>query len=432
MNAFFIKLEYFSRRRLKIIKQLHIAKISIKFGNVISKFRGNMETLIPRFFKPSETGYFLFGPRGTGKSTFLRYHYPNALWIDLLKPDDFRKYSARPERLIERVKAHPEFQVIIIDEVQKVPELLSAVHLLVEENKSLQFILSGSSARKIKRKDVNLLGGRLVLRTMHPFLLAELGDQYSFDRALENGLIPLAVFSKLISDTLEAYVSLYIREEVQAEGLVRRIGDFSRFLEAISFSHASILNISNVARECQVERKTVENYVQILIDILIGFKLLPFQKKAKRKLATRPKFYFFDTGVYRTIRPKGPLDRPEEIGGSALEGLVAQHLRAWNAYKNQQHELFFWRSMSGVEVDFVLYGLNGIFAIEVKNTTQIRPQDLRGLHEFKKDYPDAKLVYLYRGNEKLLRNQVLCRPVDDFLKNLSISWNPAKELAFIP
>ena len=321
-----------------------------------------------------------------------------------------------------------------MDEVQKVPELLSAVHHLIEENRKLQFVLTGSSARKIKRKEVNLLGGRALVRTMHPFMLAELGNQYSFEQALEFGLLPFIYGAEHPRDSLQAYVGLYIREEVQAEGLVRRIGDFSRFLEAISFAHGSILNISNIARESQIERKTVEGYVGILEDILIGFKLPPFQKKAKRRLSVRPKFYFFDTGVFRAIRPQGILDRPEEMSGSALEGLVAQHFKAWCAYYSvtENYELSFWRSRNGVEVDFILYGANGLFAFEVKNTIHIRPQDLRGLREFKKDYPDAKLVYLYRGKEKLLRNNVLCWPVDDFLKILSINWHPAKELSFIP
>ncbi len=390
--------------------------------------------LIPRFFNPPEGSYFLFGPRGTGKSTFLKQFYSNALWIDLLKPDVFRNFSARPERIIDMVHGNPQFQVIIVDEVQKVPELLSAIHHLIEENKALQFVLTGSSARKIKRKDVNLLGGRALLRTMHPFMLAELGSHYSFEKALEFGLLPLIYNAKNPQDSLAAYVGLYIREEVQAEGLVRRIGDFSRFLEAISFAHGSILNISNIARESQIERKTVEGYVHILEDILIGFKLHPFQKKAKRRLSAHPKFYFFDTGVFRAIRPTGILDRPEEIGGAALEGLVAQHFRAWCAYysNKQKYELSFWRSRNGVEVDFVLYGPKGLFAFEVKNTAQIRPQDLRSLREFKKDYPDAKLVYLYRGKEKLLRTEILCWPVDDFLMNLSTEWDPVEKLAFLP
>lgn len=299
--------------------------------------------------------------------------------------------------------------------------MLDVVHHLIEEEKDLQFILSGSSDRKIKRQGINLLGGRVVWRTMHPFILSELAEHYSFDQALQHGLLPIVYNSGNPADTLAAYAGLYIREEVQQEGLVRQIGDFSRFLEAISFSHGSVLNVSNVARECQLERKTVEGYIKILEDILIGFKLHPFNKKAKRKLSVHPKFYLFDAGVYRVVRPGGPLDRPEEINGAALEGLVAQHLRAWAAYRESKNELYFWRSRSGLEVDFVIYGENDIYAFEVKNSTQIRPKDLRGLLEFKNDYPNAKLSLLYRGKEKILTNKILYQPVDDFLQRLSIN-----------
>lgn len=374
--------------------------------------------IIPRFLHPPVNSYFLFGPRGTGKSTFLKKNYPSALLIDLLKPDVFRAYAARPERIAELAHANPDKNIIIVDEIQKIPQLLDPIHALIEEEQGRQFILSGSSARKIKRQGENLLAGRVVLRQMHPFVLAELAERYSFENALENGLLPVVFTAAVAKDTLEAYVDLYIREEVQQEGLVRRIGNFSRFLEAISFSHASVLNISNVARECQIERKTIETYIQILEDILIGFRLYPFQKKARRKLSTHPKFYFFDTGVYRTIRPRGPLDRPEEINGAALEGLVLQHFRAILSYGQEKCEVYFWRSRNGLEVDFVLYGKNGISAYEVKNTTVIRPQDLRSLREFKKDYPDAKTTFLYRGKEQLLINGVLCRPVDTFLQNI--------------
>jgi predicted AAA+ superfamily ATPase len=384
-----------------------------------------MESYIPRFFKPPKQSFFLFGPRGTGKSTFLRRHYPEALWIDLLKPDVFRTYAARPERMIELVAGNPEKKAIIVDEVQKVPEILSAVHSLIEEKKSKTFILTGSSARKLKRTGVDLLAGRVLLRTLHPFLLSELTAPPAFEDILQFGLLPIVVSSENPQDVLNAYVALYIREEVQSEGLVRHIGNFSRFLEAASFSHASLLNISNVARECGVERKVVEAYIQILEDILLAFKLPVFTKKAQRALAAHPKFYFFDTGVFQSLRPKGPLDRPEEIAGAALEGLVAQHLRAWNAYKGNPYEIFFWRSRSGVEVDFVLYGKDGIYAVEVKNTSRVRPEDLRSLIEFRKDYPRSRSIFLYRGKEKLLIDQVRCIPCERFLKKLS----PATDLA---
>ena len=377
-----------------------------------------METYIPRFFKPPGQSFFLFGPRGTGKSTFLRKKYPQALWIDLLKPDVFRTYLARPERIIELIHGNPAQKVVIIDEIQKVPELLSAIHSLIEEKKNKQFIITGSSARKLKRTGVNLLAGRVLLRTLHPFLLSELPFEIKLEKVLNHGLLPLVISSKNKMEVLETYAALYIREEVQTEGLVRNIGNFSRFLEAISFSHGSILNVSNVARECEVERKVVEGYIKILEDILLAFRIPVFTKRAKRALVIHPKFYFFDTGVFRTLRPKGPLDRPEEITGAALEGLVAQHLRAWSAYRVNKYELFFWRSRKGVEVDFVLYGEGGIYAIEVKNTNRIRPEDLRPLIQFRKDYPQCKTLFLYRGKEKLVQNAVYYIPCEQFLRKL--------------
>ena len=378
-----------------------------------------METYIPRYFAKPGQSFFLFGPRGTGKSTFLKHEYPDALWIDLLKPDVFRKYSAHPEHIFELVQGNPSKKYIIVDEVQKVPELLPAIHSLVEEKKTHQFILTGSSARKFKKAGTDLLAGRLLLKHFFPFMLNEVKGHWNFNSTLQFGTLPIVLASKNPQHVLDTYISLYIQEEVYQESLVRNIGNFSRFLEAVSFSHGSQINISNVARECHVERKVVEGYIKILEDILIATRLGVFTKKAKRSLANHPKFYFFDAGVYRTIRPKGPLDYPEEIEGAALEGLVLQHLKAWNTYRKQKFDLFFWRSVKGTEVDFVLYGEEGIYAIEVKNSTKIRPGDLRGLKEFYKDYPTSVRILLYRGNERFVRDGIYCLPCEDFFVNLS-------------
>jgi predicted AAA+ superfamily ATPase len=377
-----------------------------------------MEVTIPRYFKSPQQHYFLIGPRGTGKSTFLRAAYPDAFFIDLLQPDTLRRFQARPELLIEQVHANPSAKVFIVDEIQKVPELLDAVHSLIEEKGGQRFILTGSSSRKLKRAGVDLLAGRALLKHMHPFLLWEGRGHLNFEQALESGLLPLVTLSDTPMETLETYVALYIREEVQYEGLVRNIGNFSRFLEAISFSHASLLNISNVARECEVERKVVENYISILEDILLATRIQVFSKRAQRALVSHPKFYIFDVGVFKALRPKGPLDSPNEIDGAALEGLVYQHLRAWNSYRNNPYEIFYWRSRGGIEVDFVLYGEDGIYAIEVKNSARLRPGDLKPLVEFKKDYPVSKTVFLYRGKDRLLRNDVLCLPCGEFLESL--------------
>ncbi|MDZ7721523.1 MAG: AAA family ATPase [candidate division KSB1 bacterium] len=373
---------------------------------------------ITRHFSPSEQSYFLFGPRGTGKSTFLKHHYQNALWIDLLMADVYRTLSAFPERLKERVEGNPDKDIIIIDEIQKIPDLLGVVHALVEQHNDKQFILTGSSARKLKRSGVNLLAGRLHYYTMHPFMLSEDVDS-SFDEALDRGLVPVVAKNADPRATLDAYVSLYVQEEVQQEGLVRNIGAFHRFLESISFSHGAQLNISNVAREAQIERKVVEGYIHILQDILLAYRIPVFTKKAKRAVVSHPKLFLYDCGVFRTLRPRGPLDRPEEISGAALEGLVAQHLKAFLAYGAEKNDLFYWRTQRGVEVDFILYGESGITAIEVKNAKQVRHQDLKGLKAFRTDYPRAQCILLYRGDEKLLISDVHCLPVAAFLRKLS-------------
>jgi predicted AAA+ superfamily ATPase len=240
---------------------------------------------------------------------------------------------------------------------------------------------------------------------------------FRLDEALRHGLLPLVVSSRRPEDVLNAYASLYLEQEVRLEGLTRNVGAFARFLEAASFSHGGVLNIANVARECQIERKTVASYVEILEDLLLGFRVPVFSKRARREVTAHPKLYFFDAGVFRSLRPRGPLDRPEEIDGAALEGLVAQHLRAWLAYGGDG-QLFFWRTRGGAEVDFVVYGNAGIWAVEVKGTGRIRPEDLRPLAAFVEEYPEAVPILLYRGTERLRTGEIWCLPVETFLRDL--------------
>jgi predicted AAA+ superfamily ATPase len=374
--------------------------------------------LKPRFFQESQQSFFLFGPRGTGKSTWLKHRHPEAYVIDLLDPEVFRAYSAKPERLREVVGALDRGTTVVIDEIQKVPQLLDVVHLLLEKKEDLRFLLTGSSGRKLKRSGVDLLAGRALVRTLHPFMASELGKGFSLKNALAVGLIPLVVDSKKPEETIRSYVAVYLKEEVQTEGLVRNIGGFNRFLESISFSHGAVLNISDVARDCQVERKTVEGYISILEDLLLAFRLPVFTKRAKRHLSSHSKFYYFDCGVFRSVRPKGSLDSPQEVEGAALEGLVAQHLRAWNAYSGSRSTIFFWRTKSGNEVDLVVYGEEVFGALEVKNTARVNLRMLRGLLAFKEDYPEAQTLFLYRGEERLKIQGVLCLPVQEFLLNL--------------
>jgi predicted AAA+ superfamily ATPase len=376
-------------------------------------------SLIKRLFSPAEQSYFLFGPRGTGKSTWLKEHYPDALLIDLLDPAQLRQYQAYPERLEQTVHGSHQ-KTIIIDEIQKAPELLSVVHRLIEQKQEWQFILTGSSSRKLKRAGVDLLAGRAVVRYMHPFIAAELNHQFSLDQALEYGLVPLVIESKDIADTLKAYIGIYLTEEVKAEGLVRNIGDFARFLEVVSFSHGSILNISNVARECAASRKLIEGYLSVLEDLLLSYQLPVFSLRAKRQLVTHKKFYYFDTGIYRNLRITGFLDKPTEINGPGLEGLVLQHLRAWNDYQGQPNKIYYWRTKHGVEVDFIIYGTQGLYAIEVKNSSIIHDKELSGLKAFCQDYPDTVAIMLYRGTEWLKKGKILCIPVTAFLTRLKL------------
>lgn len=372
--------------------------------------------MIKRNFKDSPTSYFLFGPRGIGKSTWLKVNHQDALLIDLLEPATFRSLKARPERLTEIIAGNPEKNIIILDEIQKVPALLDSVHKHIEEDDAKQFILTGSSPRKIRQAGINLLGGRALVRSLHSFMASELKDAFNLTDALNTGLIPLVVASQEPAQTLEAYISLYMREEIQMEGLVRNIGDFARFLEAISFSHGSVLNISNVARECEVGRKTVEGYLNVLYDLLMAYSVPVFTRKARRAVTRHPKFYFFDTGVFMTLRPSGPLDRPGEIHGAALEGLVAQHLRAWIAYRQSSCKLYYWRTRSGTEIDFIVYGNDGFWAVEVQNSRTVRPQDLRSLKAFCDDYPECTPLLVYRGDTQLYRDNIMCVPCETFLQ----------------
>lgn len=364
------------------------------------------------------TSFFLFGPRGTGKSTWLRSARTGAIWVDLLDPEMQRQYLARPERLRELIAGRPEITDIVIDEIQKAPALLDVVHALAESDKRLRFVLTGSSARKLRRGAANLLAGRLTEVHMHPFMAAEMGSSFDLRRALEIGLVPLVWGSADPAATLRAYASLYLREEVQAEALVRDIGAFARFLESISFSQGALLNLAQVARDCQVGRKTVEGYLGILEDLLLSFRVPVFSKRAKRILVSHEKFYFFDAGVYRSLRPSGPLDRSEEIAGMALEGLVAQHLRAWIDYRAVEAKLYYWRTKSGNEVDFVVYGKDVFWAIEVKHAARVSSKDVRALRSFREDYPEANVCLLYMGRERLAIDGITCMPCEEFILGL--------------
>src|SRR3990167_4829319 len=356
-----------------------------------------MSNYIKRVFTEPITSYFLFGPRGTGKSTMTSERHPKALLIDLRLAEMRYRLSANPDELKNLVMAQPNGATIIIDEIQKIPDLLPIIHLLIEQKKNWKFILTGSSARKLKRQGVDLLGGRALKKTLHPFMACELKELFSLEDALLYGLLPLRFCQENPAEILAAYISLYLEEEVKTEGLIRNYGLFTRFLQTMSLSQGSILNTTNIARECYVKRTTVNDWISILEDLMIAYKIEIFEKRAKRSLSSHPKFYFFDVGVYRALRPQLIRDNPLETKGVSLETLVAQHLIAWRDYSTKKNDIFFWRTKSGVEVDFIAFGQLGFWAIEVKNNTKVHTSDVKNLIEFKKDYPESTPLLLYRG-----------------------------------
>ncbi|MDD5055914.1 MAG: AAA family ATPase, partial [Candidatus Peribacteraceae bacterium] len=244
--------------------------------------------LVRRFFDQPKQSYFLFGPRGTGKSTWMREVNRSALTLDLLDPETERVLRARPESLEERIDGATN-RTIILDEVQKVPELLPVVHRLIEQKRGLFFVMSGSSARKLRRAGTDLLAGRALTMSFHPFMASELGGVFDLPSALRIGMLPVVLFAPDPELTLRSYVGLYLREEVQAEGLTRNLGDFSRFLETMSFSHGSVLNMTNVARDASVERRTAAGYLGILEDLMLGTTIPVFTRRAKRAVIAHPK-----------------------------------------------------------------------------------------------------------------------------------------------
>src|SRR5439155_21377258 len=332
--------------------------------------------MIPRSIRPPKSkSFFLFGPRGTGKTTWLKATFPGAAVLDLLKEADYQEFLRNPSQLEAWAAAHAQRrEPLIIDEIQRLPELLNEVHRLIEARKYI-FVMTGSSARKLRRGGANLLAGRALVKQMHPFTAAELGRDFDLRRSLRFGQLPGAYFQEDPQQYLKAYVGVYLREEIQIEAQIRNLALFSRFLEAASFSQASVLSVAAVAADCGVDRKTAENYFQLLEDLMIGIRVPVFRRRAKRKLVTHPKFYFFDAGVFHTLRPSGPLDPPEEIQGAAIETLVLQELRATIANHDLDFQLSYWRNRKEEEVDFVLYGPKDLVAIEVKRSSRLREPD---------------------------------------------------------
>lgn len=362
---------------------------------------------------------FIFGPRGTGKTHWIEYFLRDVehIYFDLLDSSTYRTFQANPEAIQAHIPDNYQGW-IVIDEVQRVPELLNEVHRAIEHNKQ-RFILTGSSARQLRKKGTNLLAGRALRYHMHPLTIQELGDAFDLEHALTLGMLPETYAHDQPERYLASYIETYLREEVLQEGLTRNISAFARFVEIASYSQGSSINASEIAREVSIDRKVIENYFSILTDLLLCHMVPPFTKRAKRKLMQKDRFYYFDVGIYHQLRPKGILDSTSEIGGAALETLFLQSLLAIIDYNNLSAKVYYWRTISGIEVDFIVYGDDILAAFEIKHTKSITPSLTKGLKQFKKDYPMCQSYLIYQGKEKqYLSDNITALPIAEALRTL--------------
>jgi predicted AAA+ superfamily ATPase len=365
---------------------------------------------------PKET-FFLWGPRQTGKSSLLRATYPRAVWIDLLKTDQYVRYARRPSLLREELAADTPSQPVILDEVQKLPALLDEVHWLIE-NRGLVFGLCGSSARKVRRGHANLLGGRAVRYELYGFVSAELGGSFDLMRAINHGGLPRHYLSDAPKRLLRAYVDDYLKEEVAAEALVRNLPAFADFLFAAALTDSEMVSYANIARECGVSAPAVKEYFQILIDTLLGRYLRAYTKRPKRRVIQAPKFYFCDVGLVNVLARRGHIEAHTELFGKALENWIFHELNAFISYRQKDCELSYWRLASGIEVDFLVDQAE--IGIEVKSTARANDFHLKGLRELRADHRSAKRLILVCMEARARRTEdgVDILPVRDFLSRL--------------
>ena len=361
-----------------------------------------------------EGSVFLFGARGTGKTTFLKTTYPEARYFDLLEGDTFRELSIRPELLRSLTE---QFQLVIVDEIQLLPSLLNEIHSLIEKRKDLRFIITGSSARKLKRGSANLLAGRALITEFFPLTFDELPFA-SLERRLLVGSLPAIYDSKMPFDRLSSYVGTYLKEEVLAEGLTRGISNFSRFLEIAALSNTQVLNFTKIGSDAGISPRTIQNYFQILEDTLVGYMLPPFRQVQSRKEVATAKFYFFDNGVVNSLRGIEALSQKTVHYGEMLEHLIFLELKAYLSYRRIREKLTFWRTHSQFEVDFVI---GKRVAIEVKSKDRIGKYDLRGLQEFSSVTELQKKIVVSSEKEKwITEDNIEIYPVQQFLTEL---WN---------
>lgn len=353
------------------------------------------------FIGSEQESIFFWGARQTGKSTLLKTLFPNALWFDLLLSEEYERLSKKPELLREIILANRNVSLVIIDEIQRLPDLLNEVHWLIS-NHNIRFILSGSSPRKILRGGFNLLGGRALRYELYPLISVEIPD-FDLIRALNHGLLPRHYDSANPRKLLSSYIGSYLQDEIVAEARIRNVHTFSRFLEVAALTNGEMINYTNIASDCGISAKTIKEYFQILEDTLIGRYLPSFQKRPKRRVITAPKFYMFDIGITNYLLNRTKIEKGTELFGKAFEHFIYQEIYAHSRYSDVNYPMYYWRTASQIEIDFVL-GDHEV-AIEVKATDQATVRHLKGLKAFAEEYDVKKLI--------LVSNDPLPRLVDD-------------------
>lgn len=364
--------------------------------------------------KELENSIFLFGARQTGKSTALRQQFPREIYIDLLNSEVRNRLERRPSLLYEMLKDKAEGTIVIIDEIPEVPTLLNEVHRLISE-KNLRFVLCGSSARKLKRKGTNTLGGRAYPVFFHPLVSAELPD-LDIDRAVNYGMIPSHYLAKNPERRLSAYIDVYLKEEIKEESLVRNLLAFQRFLEVAAISNGEILNNRNIAQVCGVNASTVSSYFDILEDTLVGYRIPAYTKVVQRRLVQAPRFYFFDVGVANYLMHRSRLVRGTPEYGHAFEHLVIQELIAYMHYTHQDERISYWRTYAGTEVDVIIGDAR--IAIEIKSVEEVLPKHLKGLKSFGEEHPNCRRIIVSHDIIPRRIGDIECIPVKDFFRRL--------------
>ncbi len=383
--------------------------------------------MIDRIIKlPEKKSFFLFGPRQTGKSTLIDFRFTESVWkIDLLEEETFFVFTKNPslfrKQAIEKIE-NGGIKTIFIDEVQRAPALLNETQAIMRKYNSCRFILTGSSARKLKRGGANLLAGRAYERSLFPFTYSEIGDGFKLDDVLLYGALPPVIDADTDDkiEILSAYTNTYLREEIKNEGIARNVGGFSRFLDMAAYQSGELLNYSNIARECQIPKRTVQSYYEILEDTFIGFKLEPWRKSIRKRLSAHSKFYLFDTGVTNAInrRLTAPMD-PQWQGKLFEQFIILETYRLIN-YLRSEANMFFWRTNHGSEVDILLEKHGHILgAFEIKSAQIVHSTHLSGLRSYLQENPDVPCFVISRANDAYKIGDIKIIPWRQYLETLS-------------